>query len=390
MSDAADPTVLRREHWDAVVIGAGPAGSIAAHSLARIGHSVLLVDRARFPRAKVCGGCLNARALAVLDEASLSDRVWSAGAVPISEFRVSAGATTAMIPLPGGAAISRAALDEQLATAAVGAGASFVDGSHATIMDSTRDAVRIRIHSQGVSKDCKAGVCIVATGLSSDSIRFIETVGVRTAARARVGCGTTLPEPPADLPAGQIRMAVARGGYVGLVRVEHGSLIVAAAIDPRLMREFGSPAAAVRGILQRAGTPIPGGLDDATWRGTPPLTRRARPVAAERLFIVGDAAGYVEPFTGEGMAWALESGVAAARLAHRQVKSWEPGAAAAWDREYARIAARAQRRCRAVALALRRPTLVHAAVRALGAAPGLARPIVYSLNAPTHREEFAP
>lgn len=52
-----------REHYDVVVIGAGPAGSVAAYTAATQGLDVLLLDKARFPRFKVCGCCLNARAL---------------------------------------------------------------------------------------------------------------------------------------------------------------------------------------------------------------------------------------------------------------------------------------------------------------------------------------
>ena len=54
--------------WDVVIIGAGPAGSTLALELTRQGFEVLLVDRASFPRGKVCGGCLNGNALAALDE----------------------------------------------------------------------------------------------------------------------------------------------------------------------------------------------------------------------------------------------------------------------------------------------------------------------------------
>ena len=60
--------------YDAVVIGAGPAGGIAALGLARAGRRVLLVDKQRFPRAKVCGCCLNASAVATLREAELGGR----------------------------------------------------------------------------------------------------------------------------------------------------------------------------------------------------------------------------------------------------------------------------------------------------------------------------
>ncbi|HEY7428386.1 MAG TPA: FAD-dependent oxidoreductase, partial [Gemmataceae bacterium] len=60
-----------RRTWDVVVVGAGPAGAMAAHELARRGCAVLLVDRAAFPRWKVCGCCLNGHALVTLQAAGL-------------------------------------------------------------------------------------------------------------------------------------------------------------------------------------------------------------------------------------------------------------------------------------------------------------------------------
>ena len=69
--------------WDVVVVGAGPAGSMAALEIARRGRSVLLVDKASFPRYKVCGCCLNARALSLLELADLGGLVDSAAMVEL-------------------------------------------------------------------------------------------------------------------------------------------------------------------------------------------------------------------------------------------------------------------------------------------------------------------
>ena len=59
-------------------------------------------------------------------------------------------------------------------------------------------------------------------------------------------------------------------------------------------------------------------------RGTASLTRQTRPIAGERFFVLGDATGYIEPFTGEGMAWAMVSGQAIAPLVRQGIKYWEP------------------------------------------------------------------
>ena len=67
------------------------------------------------------------------------------------------------------------------------------------------------------------------------------------------------------------------------------------------------------------------------WQGTAGLTRQTQPLAEERLFLLGDAAGYVEPFTGEGIAWALASAQAVAPLARRAMERWDPQIARDWS-----------------------------------------------------------
>ena len=108
--------------WDAIVIGAGPAGALSATLLARQGLSVLLVERRALPRRKVCGGCLNARALASLDRAGLGSRVRALGATTVHTLRLHLRGRSAVVDLPPGLAVSRYALDNALASAAVEAG----------------------------------------------------------------------------------------------------------------------------------------------------------------------------------------------------------------------------------------------------------------------------
>src|SRR5207244_156620 len=74
-------TEAARRVWDVIVVGAGPAGSLAALQLARRSLAVLLVDQAIFPRWKVCGSCLNLRALSTLAAVGLEDMPLSLGAV---------------------------------------------------------------------------------------------------------------------------------------------------------------------------------------------------------------------------------------------------------------------------------------------------------------------
>lgn len=373
--------------WDVVVIGAGPAGSLAAQQIAARGLRVLLADRAAFPRDKVCGGCLNQRALAALDRAGLAGLARDAGARPLHAFRAACGNATATVLLPGGAAISRARFDQALMHAAESAGATFFDACTARPQQRTDRGWRIALQSRAEAVEVETRTCIVATGLNRESLRPFPGVRVQRRRNARIGAGALL-ETGHDLyEPGTIYMAVAQGGYAGLVRVEGGRLNVAAALDPGFVREAGGPGPATAAVLRAANFPVPESLEAGVWRGTPPLTRRVQPRAGDRFLIVGDAAGYVEPFTGEGMAWAFDTAIAAARLVEEHVDAWTPETATAWERQQAACVGRSQRRCRVIAAGLRHPVLVGPVLRGVHAAPALAGPIVRALNLEGTREE---
>src|SRR5262245_35586011 len=113
------------EEWDAVVVGAGPAGSVTARELARGGARVLLVDKATFPRPKVCGCCLNRATLAALDAVGLGHVPSRCGAVPLDRVKLAAGRLSAEVRLPGGVAVSREAFDAALVEEAVKVGVTF-------------------------------------------------------------------------------------------------------------------------------------------------------------------------------------------------------------------------------------------------------------------------
>src|SRR5262249_54358037 len=128
-------------------------------------------------------------------------------------------------------------------------------------------------------------------------------------------------------------------------------------------------------ILTRAGLPTVPGLTELSWKGTPHLTRRAPRLGGERLFVLGDAAGYVEPFTGEGIAWALSAATLVAPLAQRGPRDWSPTLANRWQAIYRWQVAHRQIVCRITAALLRRPCLTRGVVRALAAMPWLTRPL---------------
>jgi hypothetical protein len=167
-----------------------------------------------------------------------------------------------------------------------------------------------------------------------------------------------------------------------MVRVEDGRLNVAAAFDPAFVRRLGTPAAAAARILAEAGFDPVAALETARWQGTARLARRTRPLAADRLFLLGDAAGYVEPFTGEGIAWALASAQAIAPLALQAVERWDARLGPLWSNIHWRLIGRRQLICRGCAIALRQPCLTHLGFEFCNRAPGAAGVILKHLNAP--------
>ncbi|MEX0745034.1 MAG: FAD-dependent monooxygenase [Phycisphaeraceae bacterium] len=368
------------ERYDIAIVGAGPAGGLVASLAARQGASVLLVDKARFPRAKVCGCCLNAEALNVLERAGLGGLTAQLTAQPLHALRIGAAGRQATLRLPGGAAVSRAALDHALAAAAVAGGATFRDETTATVARSVHDGEPWRsltLRSRGgEAQTVAARVVVAADGLAGTCLGEAARLPWCVARRSRVGLGAIAPAQVAgDYEPGVIHMACGASGYVGLVRLEDGRLDIAAAADLAFVQAAGGPAGAAAKLLQDAGWPSVAGMDALPWRGTPALTRARRTIGGPGLFVVGDATGYVEPFTGEGMAWALRGAEAVTPLALAAVRGWTPTLARQWARTHRRLFALRRVRCRLIASLLRRPRLVRFSAALLGRHPELAGPL---------------
>lgn len=369
-----------RRHWDAVVVGAGPAGALAARELARWQCSVLLVDKATFPRGKVCGCCLNGQALGVLNDVGLGDIPARLHCVPLHHILLARKSRFAQVPLFEGLALSREAFDAALVAAAVSAGAHFLPRTVATLGQAASET-RSVILQQGEGRvDVSAHLVLAADGLGNKLLHG-EAGKDTIAVGSRIGAGVLINEGPDFYREGTIFMACGQSGYVGIVRVEDGRLDVACALDAAAMRGAG-PGVAAAAIVAEAGLPPLPGLAEAPWRGTPPLTRRAAHLADERLFVLGDAAGYVEPFTGEGIAWALASARAVVPLAVKAVRRWQPELAQQWQARHRDIVTRRQLTCRTLASVLRRPYLIGALIGLLARWPGLAAPVVRRLHRP--------
>ncbi len=384
-------TAVRSQHWpplpavptrpDVLVIGAGPAGAVASLLLARAGRIVWLVDARPFPRYKVCGGCLNARSLATLDHLSLTSLLDEAEAAPLHRFHCFSGNENVQLALGPMVAVDRAKFDLALVRAAVAAGVRFLPQTTAQVLpEAENDGRRVLLVGEPGRVIVQAALVICADGLAHSSVRRLPGFTSRVERSSRIGLSTVLWDDSLSYPAGRLTMAVSRHGYVGLVRTANGALNVAAAVDPSSCGGERRPAGAIRRILQSCGLPAPAGLADARWNGTPTLSRRTRRVAGTRLFLLGDAAGYVEPFTGEGISFAMESAVRLAGLVLQATASWDDSYSACWERQVKKEVFAKQWTCRLLKRLLRSPALCRLAIKLCHAWPMIPDQVAARLN----------
>ncbi len=374
-----------RDRASILVVGGGPAGASCAIRLRRHGLNVDIVEKQRFPRSKVCGCCLSGSGLAALESIGLRRWVEDHG-VGLREWQGSVGSHRSALSLPSGVVISREAFDTKLLDTASAAGAAVMQECRAIITELGDDRVQVSLERDGKSHLRQYDCVVMAAGLNAAGLAnflpWIESpagpFGVSFTATAGRNC-----------EAGVVYMACDGDGYVGVVRLENGRVDIAAAIrSGSTPAKGGAPIDRVLQILSRSQFPD-WSLDDfSTVMTTPPL-RRLRVAGRGRVLAVGDAAGYSEPFTGEGMTWAMQSGmVAANEIAMRLDDLATIGEQ--WQRTYLSLHRSKRLICRTVTTLLRSSVARHAIGRALASWPGLASPLVRSLNAETFRSHEFP
>ena len=314
---------------DVVVVGAGPAGSIAALILARAGITVRLLDRADFPRDKLCGDTLNPGALSILDRLGAGSAVRER-ALPITGMTVTGprrATVSANYPADlNGVAILRRDLDALLVEAAVAAGADFTPNVQVRGPLMGADGTRVAgvvTSAAGITDHLDAKVVIGADGRRS-TLAFALGLASFPASPRRWAFGTYFEGVDGLTSRGE--MHVRPDGYIGVAPLPGGLANVcvvkekgnvapglsetivdeAIASDPDLRERFGRARQVAR----------------ITSLG--PLAVDARAAGCPGLLLAGDAAGFVDPMTGDGLRFALRGGELAAAAALDELASGRP------------------------------------------------------------------
>jgi flavin-dependent dehydrogenase len=305
--------------YDVVIVGAGPAGSAAAAILATAGRRTLVLEKDRFPRAKVCGEFLSGSARADLGRLGVLADI-EAGAEQIERgfVHLPDGRSVAFELPAAGLGISRWRLDDLLARRAAALGADVRFGVRVTSIEPTS----VRFVSGGRPGVAEARSLIGAWGRWDALDRGLERGFVSKGSRffgwsrTFVGGGDRL--------VGQVHLFLFPGGYCGLCRVEGGATNLAGVISERVRRRLDGGWEAVVAHARRSSP----ALDEwmATLREGPgpfhgigPVFFTKKPLVEveNQMLMVGDAAGVIDPFSGEGQAAAIGSGILAAEVLNR-------------------------------------------------------------------------
>src|SRR5438270_4511679 len=284
---------------DVAIVGGGPAGSSCAAFCAAAGLRTLLLEREKFPREKVCGDCINPACWAVLERLDVADQIQNLphGLLDAVEF-ISIGGRKLRVDLPSGdrreIAIKRSAFDNLLLNRARALGADVREET--TLISLNRTAAK-DWKIDLVRETLIARVVIGADGRNS------------TVARLR----NLLPRPERERVALQAHIPLPRdfGNRIVLQFLPEGYSGQAPVNDRELnLCLVGTPPtiSSLRTWAEQEFNPTA----TQSWRTITPLTRAPSSVAHENLFFIGDAARVVEPFTGEGIYYALRSGELAA------------------------------------------------------------------------------
>ncbi len=360
---------------DVAVIGAGPAGSACAYQLARSGFSVAMLERTKFPRLKVCGEYLNAGAQSVLRDLGAAAEV-EMRANGIDGIRLHVQDERAELRFAAPAwSLPRATLDAILLNRAQAAGARVIWSRLDAIESRNPGGHHLRFtDASGSPGSIDAAAVVGADGTGSFVARAC--FGLPRRAKGRFALGGHYSG--FEGLEGFIEMYVQPGSYFAVNPLgPHlaNVMVIVEASQLRAWREC------IDQRLSEAASALAGGkraLDPLALVGKRvaigPLAHRAARVAGNGVYLVGDAAELIDPFTGQGVYLALASGLCLARILTEQLRGRcsVSDAAKAHTLEHARLLRPPKAVARIVSALISNPWLARRAVRNLRAHSGLA------------------
>jgi flavin-dependent dehydrogenase len=291
---------------DVAIVGAGPAGSCCAALCAEAGLKTVIIERSIFPREKVCGDCVNPACWPIFDRLGISEQILAQPHVDLTtvEFVAISGASIS-VQLPkrerGEIAIKRSLLDGVLLDHAKACGAELREGSPVR-------AIATGWSIETADETFSVRVLVAADGRNSTVARLLGILP--PTGRDRIAIQSHIPA--SHHRNNQVTLRFVPQGYCGLAPVNRDELNLCLVSKPAQINALKEWA------INYFSVPA-----DQTWRTIAPLSRKPVSSADDNLFLVGDAGRVVEPFTGEGIHYALATASLAAEHIIAQKSSHE-------------------------------------------------------------------
>jgi flavin-dependent dehydrogenase len=322
--------------YDALIVGAGPAGSVVARLLAQAGWQVALVERAVFPRRKVCGEFISAASLPVLEACGVAEAFSAAAGPQVTRVGIYAGdmILTASGERVWGRALGRQHLDLLLRDAAVTAGAQLYQPME--LVSLHRDASGFACRLSGVELAARTVIAACGSWNARGMFAVTSHKAVPSDLFAFKAHFTASRLPPGLMP-----LLAFPGGYGGLVQTDAGRTSLSCCIRRDVLaavraRHAGKAAEAVlahiRATTKGAREALAGAVLEGGFLSTGPIRSGMRPLQKDGVFFTGNIAGEAHPIIAEGISMAMQ---ASALLARLLIAQRGEDYARAWRRNFA-------------------------------------------------------